>query len=257
MWAAKIMLGPDKNIYILVGDGLDHRTLAQNNLTGGPPDGTGGILRISQSGNPAGNPPLGNTYPLNLYYAYGIRNGIAMDFDPLTGHLWDAEAGPRYGDEVNLVAPGFNSGWRPIMGASGQNFDSNDLVDFDGKGKYKDPVLAWNYTVTPTSIKFLNSSKLGLQYENDLFVGRYFLAEVSKAVLYHFNLNDERNELIVQDKIVENIQEDEENILVSGLGAITDIEVGPDGYLYLVQLTKPGGILRISPATNDTSNLTT
>ena len=53
---------------------------------------------------------LGNTYPLNLYYAYGIRNSFGMDFDPVTGKLWDTENGPDYGDEINLVEPGFNSG---------------------------------------------------------------------------------------------------------------------------------------------------
>jgi len=34
-----------------------------------------------------------------------------MDFDPVTGKLWDTENGPNYGDEINLVEPGFNSGW--------------------------------------------------------------------------------------------------------------------------------------------------
>jgi aldose sugar dehydrogenase len=57
---------------------------------------------------------LGNEYPLNLYYAYGIRNSFGIDFDPVTGDLWDTENGPSYGDEINLVKPGFNSGWNKV-----------------------------------------------------------------------------------------------------------------------------------------------
>jgi Glucose / Sorbosone dehydrogenase len=37
-----------------------------------------------------------------------------MDFDPVTVKLWDAENGPSFGDEINLVEPGFNSGWLKI-----------------------------------------------------------------------------------------------------------------------------------------------
>ena len=82
----KIIVGPDKFIYVVVGDGLDHRTLAHNILSGPQPDGTAGILKMTQDGKQAPDPPLGNTFPLNLYYAYGIRNSIAIDFDPVSGN---------------------------------------------------------------------------------------------------------------------------------------------------------------------------
>ena len=58
----------------------------------------------------------GERYPLDLYYAYGIRNGYGFDFDPVSGRLWDTENGPEFGDEINLVEPGFNSGWKTIQG---------------------------------------------------------------------------------------------------------------------------------------------
>ena len=60
---------------------------AQNYKDGSEPDGRGGILRMTQDGQPLGKGILGNTYPLNLYYAYGIRNSFGMDFDPVTGEL--------------------------------------------------------------------------------------------------------------------------------------------------------------------------
>ena len=102
------------------------------------PDGTGGIFRITQDGRPVSNPPLGDNYPLNLYYAYGVRNSIALDFDPVSTHLWDAEVGDIKFDELNLVVPGFNSGWVPIMGFSDE-VNKTKLVNFDGRGTYMDP----------------------------------------------------------------------------------------------------------------------
>ena len=59
---------------------------------------------------------IGDEDPLNKYYAYGIRNSFGIDFDPVTGKLWDTENGPGYGDEINLVEPGFNSGWSKVQG---------------------------------------------------------------------------------------------------------------------------------------------
>ena len=70
-----------------------------------------------------------------------------MDFDPITGKLWDTENGPNYGDEINLVEPGFNSGWTQVQGIwtpSGEignenagplNLHPSNLIDFSGKGK--------------------------------------------------------------------------------------------------------------------------
>ena len=55
---------------------------------------------------------MGKKYPLNLYYAYGIRNGYGLDFDPVSGKLWDTENGAEYGDEINFVNPGFDRGGR-------------------------------------------------------------------------------------------------------------------------------------------------
>ena len=104
----KVLVGLDGNVYVVVGDVTGHTTRAENVPKGGPPDGTGGILRVTQDGQPVPNSPLGGTYPQNLYYAYGIRNSFGIGFDPESGKLWDTENGPNYGDEINLVEPGFN-----------------------------------------------------------------------------------------------------------------------------------------------------
>ena len=97
-------------MYITIGGvGIDgHKTEAQNVRNGGEPDGTSGILVITQEGNQVTqNSILGSKDPLNRYYAYGIWNSFGIDFDPSTGKLWDTENGVIFGDEINLVEPGF------------------------------------------------------------------------------------------------------------------------------------------------------
>jgi glucose/arabinose dehydrogenase len=242
-----LLLGPDNNIYIVVGDLVPPRTepgsitKAENYQNGTEPDGRAGILRITQDGAPVEPSILGDTNPLNKYYAYGIRNSFGMDFDPVSGKLWDAENGPVYGDEINLVEPGFNSGWRKVQGIwkpvgeeKGALESHPEILDFDGKGKYSTPEFIWNESVAPTALKFLDSDKLGKQYENDMFVG-----DVNNGNIYRFELNKDRNELkldgVLKDRIANSTKELTNVIFAKGFGVITDIEVGPkDGYLYVL-----------------------
>lgn len=257
----KVAIGPDNNVYAVIGDQRSHRTQDQNIINGPAPDNTSVILRVTQDGKVATNPPLGDTFPLDLYYAYGIRNSFGITFDPLTGFLWDTENGPNYADEINIVQPGFDSGWSKIQGIwtpkgkiGGENAGpvnkdpTNDLVNFGGKGKYHEPQFTWFNTVAPTALKFFNSSKLGNQYQNDLFVG-----DRNNGNLYNFNLDQSRTGFIfgdskLNDKIANN--PDEANSLVIGTGfddGISDIKIGPDdGYLYI--LTLSGNIYRILPS---------
>jgi glucose/arabinose dehydrogenase len=252
-----VKIGPDNNVYVVVGDlnyirNKSAYTLAQNAVNGPPPDGRGGILRVTQDGEVVGGNGvglLGNEDPLNKYYAYGIRNSFGIGFDPVTGNLWETENGPNLGDEINLVEPRFNGGWKELMGmaADHKGFDpNNDLVDFGGKGKYSDPEFVWIDTVAPTTITFLNSDKLGMQYENDIFVG-----SVKGGRIFNFDLNDDRTELVLDnpldDKVADTNDELEDITFANDLGTITDIEVGPaDGYLYVVSFGN-GAIYRIIP----------
>jgi aldose sugar dehydrogenase len=257
----KVLIGPDNNVYLGIGDVGGHRGQSENNPNGTAPDGTSGILRVTQDGQIVDNPPLGDTMPLALYYAYGMRNTFGMDFDPLTGDLWDTENGNTFGDEINLVKPGFNSGWSQVAGiwevAAGSKpgpaigADSNnppkDLVTFDGKGVYRAPELETLLTIAPTALKFLNSDRLGKQYENTIFMG-----DVDFGNLYNFKLNQDRTGLLLDgllsDKIANNIQDLKEGgaVLGQGFGVITDMQIGPeDGYLYI--LTLNGSIYRITP----------
>jgi glucose/arabinose dehydrogenase len=291
-----IEIGPDANIYLISGDGHSCSYGSCNNGTkntvlysksaneknGIDPNGRGGILRVTQEGLAVSDKGkigiLGEGDPINKYYAYGIRNSFGFDFDPLTGKLWDTENGPAFGDEINLVNPGFNSGWSKIQGMwpitnitlllpqglippyrgyfesdkdtllNRKSIDKAELVDFDGRGEYSDPEFIWNLTVGLTALKFLDSDKLGEKYENDLFVGDY-----SHGRLYHFDLDSGRTKLALNGSLTNKIAHTSDNeelgqiIFGSGFEAVTDLEVGPDGYLYVVSL-KSGKIFKIVPS---------
>lgn len=72
-------------------------------------------MRIKQDGK-LSEVIFGKKDNISKYYAYGIRSSFGISFDPLTGILWDTENGPDYADEINLVKPGFNSGWGKVQG---------------------------------------------------------------------------------------------------------------------------------------------
>jgi glucose/arabinose dehydrogenase len=236
----EIAIGPDSNIYVVLGNIEGDRenstsTRAQNFENGTEPDGRAGILHVTQDGKRVENGIIGNNYPLNLYYAYGIRNSFGMDFDPVTGKLWDTENGPSHGDEINLVEPGFNSGSDDVYGMSylDDKFDPNKLVTFGGKGKYSDPEFVWDVPVGPTAIKFIDSDRYGDEFKNDLLVG-----DINNGYLYHFDLNNERDMLLLNgtlaDKLASFKEELEDIIFMDGFKGITDIQVSPDGYIYVL-----------------------
>jgi glucose/arabinose dehydrogenase len=259
----KVMVGPDNNVYVTIGDvGIDgHDTKAQNVQNGLDADGTSGILRISKDGSAILPGVLGNKFPLNLYYSYGIWNSFGIDFDPVTGNLWDTENGLIFGDEINLVKPGFNSGYTKIDGIWLRGYpidqtekhiaprDPRDLVNFDGKGAYHIPQFTWFRSVGPTGITFFNSNKMGFQYENGIFVG-----DIINGNIYHFRLAPNRTELLLptgplEDRVVNSSDTLDGIIFGRGFGGITDIKVGPDdGYLYVLTFdSSQGTIFRIVP----------
>lgn len=244
--SGNMLIGPDNNLYVSVGDLDGHITLAQNVNGASGVDGSSSILKITQDGQPVGQGILGDSGISKKYYAYGLRNSFGMDFDPVSGKLWDTENGASYGDEINIIEPGFNSGWLQIQGMAPVDFEFEDLINFQGKGNYSDPEFVWTDTVGPTAIKFLGSDNLGNQYRNDIFV-----SDITQGNIYHFDLTGNRTNLILNgllaDKVSNNSTENQGIIFGEGFGGISDLEVGPyDGYLYVVSLGH-GNIYRIVP----------
>jgi glucose/arabinose dehydrogenase len=261
----KISIGPsDGYIYAVVGDVSSGGGMLDNQMPGRPPDDKSVILRVDRdTGAPAQDNPFynnnymggGNTERLQRYYAYGIRNSFGMDFEPVTGKLWITENGEHAYDEINIVEPGFNSGWHKIMGpiARTNMTVQKDLVIFDG-AKYQDPVFSWYAPVGVTDIEFFNSTKLGDKYDGNLFVG-----DINNGNLYFFEVNEDRTGLTFHDPrlldlVADPVKEEEEEdsadselssiIFGEGFGRITDIETGPDGLLYILTY-EDGKIYRI------------
>jgi glucose/arabinose dehydrogenase len=254
-----LKIGPDnKSVYLVIGNlnyaqNLTYITKAQNNKDGPPPDGRGGILRITFDGGVVGgNGLLGDEDPLNKYYAYGIRNSFGMGFDTVTGNLWETENGRSTDDEINLALPGFNSGWREVIGFSNETdeFNADNLETFGGKGTYRDPEFIWRDTIAPTSVLFIHTDNLGSKYEDNLFVG-----SVKNGTIFNFPLSENRTHLVLTgplaDKTADNNQETGGVIFGRNFGIITDLQIGPDGNLYVLSNYKHDGtIFKISSKSN-------
>ena len=257
----KMVVGSDGYLYAVIGN-LNRKGMLQNFKDGPPPDDTSVIFRINpENGSAAkGNPFLSSFLSTNdnnrtderlsRYFAYGIRNSFGLAIDPITDNLWDTENGADYYDEINLVRPGFNSGWQQVMGpVSRDNETTHDFVTLQNSS-YADPVFSWKNAVAPTAIQFLNSKMLGVKYADNIFVGDFL-----NGNLYFFEVNATRTGFKMSsagtnattglaDRIVDN--RDELSAITFGTGfqgGITDIQTGPDGYLYV--LTYGGSIYRI------------
>jgi glucose/arabinose dehydrogenase len=256
----KLKIGPDHYLYAVIGDLNEGDSLLQNFKNGKPPHDSSVILRVNPNdGSPANNNPFlrngvnSDNNVLARYYAYGIRNSFGMTFDPITGSLWDTENGPDAYDEINIIKPGFNSGWQEVMGPiSRSHVSEKDMVVFPGS-KYTDPVFSWLPPIGVTAIEFLKSSKLGKGYTNNIFVG-----DINNGNLYYFEVNKTRTGLkfensqasvsgLLSDLVADDKSEISTITFGTGFGGITDIDTGPDGFLYILSYGN-GSIYRIVPS---------
>jgi aldose sugar dehydrogenase len=257
----KLKIGPDNNLYVVIGDLNTIMGQLQNHKNGTGPNNSSVILRVNpDNGSPAEDNPFVGIDGLSRYYAYGIRNSFGIDFDPITGNLWETENGEENYDELNVVEPGFNSGWAKVMGPISRNNLTNNesLVNFPGS-EYSDPVFSWKEQIGVTDIEFFNSSKLGKEYANNIFVG-----DINNGNLYYFKINENRTGIdfvreenenrynagdniqssLQQDLTADNKDELAKIIFGTGFGRVTDIETGPDGFLYVLSY-EDGKVYRI------------
>lgn len=243
----KMAIGPDDYLYTAIGDTNAGGGMLDNDATGREPDDKSVVYRINmETGQGAqDNPFYGHEdEKMHRYFAYGIRNSFGMDFDPVTGNLWITENGEDEYDEVNLVRPGFNSGWHQLMGPMDRSdATEEDLVMFEG-AHFRDPAFSWRDSVGVTDIEFLASDKLGEKYENNVFVG-----DINNGNLYYFELNEQRDGFVLpgalSDAVADSTAEASAVRLGSGFEGITDIETGPDGNLYVLSYIE-GKIYRVT-----------
>jgi hypothetical protein len=180
------------------------------------------------------------------YFAMGIRNSFGLAIDPVTGNLWATENGDDDFDEINLIPEKFNSGWIVIMGPATES----ELASLPGYEDYvyDDPEFTWEASVAPTGLEFAKFHEID-KYDDSLFVG-----DCNTGNLYKFELNENRDGFeftssFLQDNVINKNESMDEIIIGTGFGCVTDIERGPDGFLYIVSLSE-GTVFRILPAVN-------
>lgn len=183
----------------------------------------GKVHRIMDDGRvPADNPFVKDGAGFATIWSYGHRNpqGLAMNAQ---GELYDAEHGPRGGDEVNYVRPGLNYGW-PVI-TYGMNYDGTAMTDITAKEGMEQPVLYYTPSIAPCGLNF---------YQGDLFPkwkGQAFLASLAGQELRRLDLRG--NKLAEQE------------VIFKGIGRIRHVIGGPDGALYVLL---PDRVARIAPA---------
>jgi glucose/arabinose dehydrogenase len=295
-----VRFGPDGKVYVIVGD-TGRRGQMQNlefgpfgpgipdDQFGGPePDNahfTGVIVRLNDDGStPTDNPfydvgaEIGGEAGANIQkiYAYGIRNSYGLNFDPLSGDLWENENGDDTFSELNRVEPGMNSGWVQIMGPSSRvaqfkeietspqffglqqiRWPPTNIADTPAEAlsrlfmlpgaHFSDPEFAWKFEVAPAALGFVTGRTLGPQYHGDLFMGgaRDFLFS---GHIFRMEITGNRRMVAVddpriEDRVADNLgkfeaTESESLVWGQNFGLTTDILQGPNGNLFVLSNTR-------------------
>lgn len=199
------------------GQGADAQDLSRPN---------GKVHRIHDDGRvPADNPFVGRQDAMPTIWSYGHRNPQGLDTHPVTGALYDAEHGPRGGDELNLVEKGNNYGW-PVI-TYGMNYNGTPMTDRTAQEGMEQPVTYWVPSIAISSIAFYDGDRFP-QWKHDLFVAALAQQELRR--------------LEMQDGKVTH-----QEVLFKGVGRLRDIVAGPDGALYIA-FNDPDRIARLVPA---------
>ena len=186
--------------------------------------GLGKIFKITKDGKPApGNPFLNNPKAMPEIYAYGIRNAQSLDIHPVTGEIWEAEFGPRGGDELNIIKAGKNYGW-PVIGY-GIEYDGAKVGEaIQQKSGMEQPVYYWDPVLSPSGMVFYTGNAIP-EWKNNLFIGGLSSQHIARLVI-------ENNKVI-----------GEERLLADKYERFRDVAYF-DGKLYAI--TDSGNLYRIS-----------
>jgi aldose sugar dehydrogenase len=243
-----MLFGQDDALYAILGDS-GHHERTQNYANSKVTSLSSVITRVNADGSiPADNPftaaARGRTTKAqdstSSIYAYGIRQSRGMDMDPWTGRIWDSEIGNGQYDELNLISPGFNSGWQRIMGPLSRNgFTVSGLANLGPASHYDDPKFSWHESIDPTAMAFVVNGSLGADYNGDLFVAS------KSGAIYRFDLNAARDDLLLSGPLADGVADNQSELFSQqtsvlfgkGFGPIVDIEQGPDGLYVVTQNT--------------------
>jgi aldose sugar dehydrogenase len=220
-FGSRLIFDKDGNLFVSSGERSILQGRAQAQLLS---SGLGKIFKITPDGKPApGNPFINQQGSMAEIYCYGNRNVQSLDIHPVTGELWEAEFGPRGGDELNIIKPGKNYGW-PVI-TYGIEYSGEKIGDsIQQKEGMEQPVYYWDPVIAPGGMSFYKGNAIP-EWENNLFISGLASQHIARMV-------------IVNNKVVA-----EEWLLSDKNERFRDI-VYYNGMLYTV--TDSGNLYRIS-----------
>jgi glucose/arabinose dehydrogenase len=220
-FGSRLAIGADGYLYVTMGERMEKPRAQRLDDDGGK------VLRIATDGSvPADNPFVGDEAARPEIWSYGHRNPQGLAFRPGTDQLWEQEHGAQGGDEINLVRKGANYGW-PVI-THGIDYDGSTIGEGSAKPGMEQPVHYWVPSIAPSGMAFYDGAAFP-EWQGDLFVGA-----LKSRLLSRLEMDG--------DRIVA-----EERMLEGDLGRVRDVEVGPDGFLYLATDQDPGSIFRLEP----------
>lgn len=221
-YGSRIVFDQNGNLFVSTGErsGNDIRNQAQYLNSS-----LGKILHLTPAGKAVVNGPFANQANARPeIYAYGLRNPDGLAINPQTGELWEAEFGPRGGDEVNIIKPGKNYGW-PII-TYGTEYSGRKVGDgIQQKAGMEQPIYYWNPSISPGSIAFYNSNHIA-EWKGNLFVAALSGSHIIRLVI-------KANKIVGEERLLEDKSE-----------RFRDLVEGKDGALYAV--TDGGNLFRIT-----------
>ena len=218
-FGSRIVFDDEGFIYFSIGDRGD-RDLAQNLEM---PNGK--MYRIHDDGTiPIDNPFYYTKGAIQSIWSYGHRNAQGLAVHPLTRQLWEAEHGPRGGDEVNIILKGHNYGW-PVI-TYGKNYSGTIISRFTHKEGMDQPIFHWTPSIAVCGIAFYDGDQFP-EWKNNLLATSLKFERLHRIELDGLNM--------VKDEII-----------YEPGSRVRDVEIGPNGMIY-VALEDPGRIVKISP----------
>ncbi len=213
---------PDGTLLVTTGDGYRYKDDAQST-----DNHFGKVIRINTDGSvPADNPFVRSGGPAARVWSYGHRNPQGLAVDPLTGHVWLHEHGPRGGDEVNLIEPSLNYGWPAIT--YGIDYSGAKMSPYTALDGMEQPKHYWDPSIAPSGLAIYRGDAFP-EWQVRLFVGA-------------LKNRDGRMLTIEDDEVTR------EEIVFAEIGErIRDVRVGPDGFLYILTDSDRGRLIRVSP----------
>ena len=222
-FGSRLVFAQDGTLFFTIGDrGEGERAQDMN-------DHAGAVLRINTDGSvPADNPSPDGSKHLPEIWSKGHRNPQGMTFDPLVGGLLTVEHGAKGGDEINKPEAGKNYGWPEI--SYGVDYSGSKIgVGTEAPG-FEQPLYYWDPSIAPSGLAAYQGEMFP-EWNGDLLVG---------ALKFQLLVRLDRDEA---GKIT-----GEERMFENKFGRIRDVNVAPDGSIWLLTDENPGSIVRLSRA---------